>query len=63
MKKQPYIKPELEVFEYEVEHGYAASVYVHDNTVMDLYDPFTETRTESENWTVEDDEGFWTSSW
>ena len=60
--KKPYIKPEIEIFEYKVEHGYAASVFVHDHDI-DFNAPFTETRTESENWTADDDEGFWLNSW
>ena len=41
---------------------YPASVYVHDHDI-DFNAPFTETRTESENWTADDDEGFWLNSW
>ena len=39
--KKPYIKPEIEIFEYKVEHGYAASVFVHDHDI-DFNAPFTE---------------------
>lgn len=62
MKKQ-YIKPEIEIFEYKAEQGYATSVFVHDHDFLYFDEAFTETRTESENWTADDDEGFWLNSW
>jgi hypothetical protein len=62
--KKIYEPPMLTIIPIHVEHGYASSMAPELNMVVsDFHGTTTEERNISNNWTSDNDEGFWSNSY